>query len=197
MPVNGTTRTPGRSGSARNGTTYRASTPKQDQARRERAKQRKVSYNSTKNRHTDKSKEYHFHVHKGDGGSGGSGGGQEGWNRQSPIGDADFLSAGHIRAFAERGRRSMRAASVDFAYAAETLKQVLREVPPVSGQGRSGAYMRANRVARQFKRAANAAQAASAHSARTWPAFLREYAPELNAYGGPRPAPRKQMNFGA
>jgi hypothetical protein len=91
----------------------------------------------------------------------------------------------------------MRQAAMDFAYAHEALRAVLREVPPPQGESRGQMYMKANRTARSLKRAANAAQAASAHSARTWPAFMREYQPWLDAMGGPRKQARKPMNFGA
>ncbi|MEV8474848.1 plasmid transfer protein TraA [Streptomyces sp. NPDC051173] len=195
-------------GAARNGSPYNGARPsfekqtgprptvKQSTLRqRQQARQQKVRQQTTF-RNKESKREYHIHINKGGTNGGGSGGASGEWGRKSPIGDADFLSAGHIREFSEKGRRSMREASMDLAYAAEALKQVLREVPPPQGQGRSTAYMRANRVARQLKRAASAAQAASAHCARTWPAFMREYAPELNTYGGPRPQARRNMNFG-
>jgi hypothetical protein len=169
------------------GTTYRASSPKErQQARRQK---------TTKTRTTNKTRtrEYHIHINK----TAPGGGAQGQWSRQSPIGDAEFLSAGHVRAFAERGRRAMRQAAMDFSYAHEALRAVLREVPPPQGESRGQMYMKANRTARSLKRAANAAQAASAHSARTWPAFMREYEPWLNSFGGPRPQPRQRMNFGA
>ncbi|WP_328436929.1 hypothetical protein OHA71_06540 [Streptomyces sp. NBC_00444] len=170
--------------------TYRASTPKQ----RAQARRRKTTTNKSRTTNRNKTREFHIHINKnGDGG----GGAQGQWSRQSPIGDAEFLSAGHVRAFAERGRRAMRQAAMDFAYAHEALRAVLREVPPPQGEGRGQMYMKANRTARSLKRAANAAQAASAHSARTWPAFMREYEPQLSTFGGPRPNPRQRMNFGA
>jgi len=174
--------------------TYKASTPKQ----RAEARRQKTTQNKTRNRTTNKTRtrEYHIHINKtGEGAAGGGAAGQ--WSRSSPIGDAEFLSAGHIRAFSERGRRAMRQAAMDFSYAHEALRAVLREVPPPQGEGRGQMYMKANRTARSLKRAANAAQAASAHSARTWPAFMREYANELNTYGGPRPQRNQRMNFGA
>jgi hypothetical protein len=155
---------------------------------RQQARRQKTS-NRTKNN----TREYHIHINKGSD----SGGAQGNWSRQSPIGDAEFLSAGHVRAFAERGRKAMRQAAMDFAYAHEALRAVLREVPPPQGESRGQMYMKANRTARSLKRAANAAQAASAHSARTWPAFMREYQPWLDAMGGPRQQARKPMNFGA
>ena len=170
---------------------YRASTPKQ----RQQARRQKTTQNKTRTTNKTRTREYHIHINKNGDEAGGGASGQ--WSKQSPIGDAEFLSAGHVRAFSERGRRAMRQAAMDFSYAAEALKAVLREVPPPQGEGRGQMWAKANRVARSYKRAANAAQAASAHSARTWPAFMREYAPQLNTYGGPRPSPRKNMNFGA
>lgn len=171
--------------------TYQASSPKQ----RQQARRQKQAGSKTRNRTTNRNntREYHIHINKGD-----SGGGAQGqWSKQSPIGDAEFLSAGHVRQFAERGRRAMRQAAMDFSYAHEALRAVLREVPPPQGESRGQMYAKANRTARSLKRAANAAQAASAHSARLWPAYLREYAQQLNQYGGPRPQPRQRMNFGA
>jgi hypothetical protein len=169
--------------------TYRASSPRdRDQARRQ-----KTATNKTRNRTTNRTRNIYVTVNKG---SDNGGGAQGQWSRQSPIGDAEFLSAGHVRAFAEKGRRAMRQAAMDFSYAHEALRAVLREVPPPQGEGRGQMYMKANRVARSLKRAANAAQAASAHSARTWPAYMREYAEQLNQYGGPRPQARQRMNFG-
>lgn len=177
---------------ANTGTTYRASSPRE----RAQARRQKTTTNKTRTTNRSKTREYHIHINKtGNDASGGGAAGQ--WSRQSPIGDAEFLSAGHVRQFAERGRRAMRQAAMDFSYAHEALRAVLREVPPPEGEGRGQMYMKANRVARSLKRAANAAQAASAHSARTWPAYLREYAPLLNQYGGPRPQPRSRHDFGA
>lgn len=172
------------------GATYRASSPKQ----RQQARRQKTS--KTSNRTKNNTREYHIHINKGpDAGGGGAAGN---WSGKSPIGDAEFLNAGQVRAFAERGRRAMRQAAMDFAYAHETLRAVLREVPPPQGESRGQMYMKANRTARSLKRAANAAQAASAHSARTWPAFMREYQPWMDAYGGPRPQrTARPMNFGA
>lgn len=168
---------------------YRASSPKQrDQARRQ-----KTTRNSSRTTNKNRTREYHIHINKG---SDAGGGAQGQWSKQSPIGDAEFLSAGHVRAFAERGRRAMRQAAMDFSYAHEALRAVLREVPPAQGESRGAMYLRANRVARSLKRAANAAQAASAHSARTWPAYMREYQPWLDAMGGPKPQPRSRHNFG-
>lgn len=190
-------------GTSRNGTsrqtagpqqpTYGTSSPKQ----RQKARQQKQTTNSTKSRTSNKTRQYHIHINKAAPSGGSAGGAQGQWSQQSPIGDAEFLSAGHVRHFAERGRKAMRQAAMDFSYAAETLRAVLREVPPPNPGERSRTYIKANRVARNLKRAANAAQAASAHSARTWPAFMREYAQELNTYGGPKPTPRRNMNFGA
>ena len=195
MAVNGTTRT--NMSKTPQTPTYRGQSQKQrQQARRQKAGGNTT--NRTRNTTKDKSRHVHIHVTKGGGGGQAGGGGAQGeWSRQSPIGDAEFLSAGHVRAFAERGRRAMRQAAMDFSYAHEALRAVLREVPPPQGEGRGQMYAKANRVARSLKRAANAAQAASAHSARTWPAYLREYAPQLNQYGGPRPSPRQRHNFGA
>lgn len=161
---------------------------------RQQARRQKTATNKTRNRTTNKQRNIHIHVHKN--GQQDGGGAQGQWSRQSPIGDAEFLSAGHVRAFAERGRRAMRQAAMDFSYAHEALRSVLREVPPPQGEGRGQMYMKANRVARSLKRAANAAQAASAHSARTWPAFMREYEPWLNQFGGPKPQARQRMKFG-
>lgn len=162
---------------------------------RQQARRQKTTTNKTRNRTTNRTRNIYVTVNKP--GADGSGGAQGQWTRQSPIGDAEFLSAGHVRQFAERGRRAMRQAAMDFSYAHEALRAVLREVPPPQGEGRGQMYMKANRVARSLKRAANAAQAASAHSARTWPAFMREYEPWLNQFGGPKPQARRNMNFGA
>lgn len=171
-------------------------TSQQGKKERQQARQQKATGQQARNRTTNRSKtrEYHIHINK----PASDGGGAQGqWSRQSPIGDAEFLSAGHVRAFAERGRRAMRQAAVDFSYAHEALQAVLKEVPPPNGESRAQMIIKARRTARSLKRAANAAQAASAHSARTWPAFMREYANELNTYGGPRPQRRQRMNFGA
>jgi hypothetical protein len=177
--------------SALGGRAYKATGTKA----RQQARQQKTATNKTRNRTTNRTRNIYVTVNKP--GEGGGGGAQGQWTRQSPIGDAEFLSAGHVRAFSERGRKAMRQAAMDFSYAAEALKAVLREVQPPQGEGRGQMYMKANRVARSYKRAANAAQAASAHSARAWPAFMREYEPWLNHFGGPKPQARKNMNFGA
>lgn len=167
---------------------YKARSPQQ----RNRARQQKV-VNRTTNR--TKTKQLHIHVNKGSGG--GSAASQGGMARQASVGDAQFYSASDVREFAERGRRIMREASMDLAYAAETLRAVLRSVPPAAGQNNGQAFIRAARTARNLKRAATAAAAASAHCARLWPAYLREYAPELSQYGGPRNRTRANgMNFG-
>lgn len=166
----------------------------QSQKQRQQARRQKTTQNRTRNSTKNNTREFHIHINKGDTGGGGAAGN---WSSKSPIGDAEFLNAGQVRAFAERGRKAMRQAAMDFSYAHEALRAVLREVQPPQGESRGQMYMKANRTARSLKRAANAAQAASAHSARTWPAFMREYAPQLNQMGGPRPTPRQRMNFGA
>jgi hypothetical protein len=162
---------------------------------RQQARQQKTRQTTNKTRNTNRTRNIYVTVNKGSGDSGGGAQGQ--WSKQSPIGDAEFLSAGHVRAFAERGRRAMRQAAMDFSYAAESLQAVLKEVPPPADENRMQMHAKARRTARNLKRAANAAQAASAHSARTWPAYMREYAQQLNQYGGPRPQRTQRMNFGA
>ena len=151
------------------------------QKQRQQARQAKTRQARTRTTNKTRTREFHIHINK----TGGD------------DGDAEFLSAGHVRAFAEKGRRAMRQAAIDLTYAHEALRAVLREVPPPQGEGRGQMFMKANRTARNLKRAATAAQAASAHCARLWPAFMREYEPWLNAYGGPRKQPRKNINFGA
>lgn len=194
MAANGTPR----NGAARNlrtvppaSSAYKATGTKA----RQQARRQKTTQNKTRTTNKNRTREYHIHINKGPDSASGGAAGQ--WSRQSPIGDAEFLSAGHVRAFAERGRRAMRQAAMDFSYAHEALRAVLREVPPPQGESRGQMYLKANRTARSLKRAANAAQAASAHSARTWPAFMREYEPWLNQFGGPRPQRTQRMNFGA
>lgn len=172
----------------------RTNVQQQGKAQRQQARRQKTTSNRSRTTNKNNTREYHIHINKGPDAGGGA---QGEWSKQSPIGDAEFLSAGHVRQFAERGRRSMRQAAMDFAYAHEALRAVLREVPPPQGESRGQMYAKANRVARSLKRAANAAQAASAHSARTWPAYMREYAQQLNQYGGPRPQRTQRMNFGA
>lgn len=191
MAVNGTSRN---GAVPPPGSMYRGSSPKQRQQARQ-TKTSKASKTSNRNRTKNNTREYHIHINKTDEGAAGGASGH--WSRQSAIGDAEFLSAGHVRAFSERGRKAMRQAAMDFSYAAEALKAVLREVPPPHGESRGRMYAKANRTARSLKRAANAAQAASAHSARTWPAYMREYADQLNQYGGPQPQRARRMNFGA
>ena len=174
------------------GARYQAQSVRQRQQARQ---QKRATGSKTRTTNRTRTREYHIHINKG--GNDGAGGAAGQWSGRSPIGDAEFLSAGHVRAFAERGRRAMRQAAMDFSYAHETLRAVLREVSPPQGESRGQMYLKANRTARSLKRAANAAQAASAHSARTWPAFMREYEPWLNQMGGPKPQARKRMNFGA
>ncbi|MGW4670102.1 plasmid transfer protein TraA [Streptomyces sp. NPDC004324] len=193
MAANGTTRTNMRKPAAPQAPTYRGQTQRQ----RAQARQKKTSQNQGRTRTTNKTRNIHVTINKPGAGGAGGGGAQGQWSRSSPIGDAEFLSAGHVRAFAERGRKAMRQAAMDFSYAHEALRAVLREVPPPQGESRGQMYLKANRTARSLKRAANAAQAASAHSARTWPAFMREYEPWLNQFGGPRPQQRRNINFGA
>ncbi|WP_030670617.1 hypothetical protein [Streptomyces rimosus] len=165
---------------------------------RERAEAREAKRNRTTYKTKSRTKEYHVHIDNRRGPIAAAGGGGQ-WGRQQGIGDIGVVSASGLRALCERGRRVLRDASVDIAYAEETLRTALRKVPPRPGEGRSAAWVRANKTARGLKRAKNAAQAGSAHMAATWITYTVEYEPELNQFGGPRPQPqsRQAMDFGA
>jgi len=161
----------------------------QQQSPTQKAQREKVR--KERNRTTTKTKNYNFNVNAApSAGQGGAG------QQRTGLGDLQ-PSAGGLRSFCERGRKVLREASSDLAYAEELLRNSLREVAPPPGQGKSAAYMRANRVARSLKRAGNATQAASAHCARTWMAYTREYEQELADFGGPRVRPHRAHNFGA
>ncbi|MFK8844705.1 plasmid transfer protein TraA [Streptomyces sp. Ac-502] len=164
---------------------------------RQRAEAREAKRNRTTYKTKSRTKEYHVHINaqRSAAAAAAAGGGQ--WGRQQGIGDIEVLSASGLRALCERGRRVLREASNDIAFAEETLRKALRQVPPPSGEGRSAAWVRANKVARHLKRAKNAAQAGSAHMAATWVTYTREYEPELNRFGGPRAQRRQAMDFGA
>lgn len=163
--------------------------------------------------HERPSREYHFH-YKGGGGheaprrgpeAGGIGAGPRdhgasgssrtsGGRTHSPLADPEFFTNADIRNYCEQGRAAFLQLSFELAMAAEVLQAVLKEVPDADGRP-FGSQFRARRVARHLKKAADDAKDAAANAARTYAAFQREYDPELNRTGRPRP-PRRSFDFG-
>ncbi|MEV7182207.1 plasmid transfer protein TraA [Kitasatospora sp. NPDC093679] len=161
------------------------------------------------------SREYHFHYKGGDGGGhevprrgpgaggigagprdhgAGGGGRTSGGRTHSPLADPEFFTNADIRNYCEQGRAAFLQLSFELAMAAEVLQAVLKEVPDADGRP-FGSQFRARRVARHLKKAADDAKDAAANAARTYAAFQREYDPELNRTGRPRP-PRRSFDFG-
>ncbi|MFD7983122.1 plasmid transfer protein TraA [Kitasatospora indigofera] len=162
----------------------------------------------------DGGNQYHFHYNSGGGrpGSGGArtpgaggigqanpgaqGGGQRGGGRtHSPLGDPEFFTNADIRNYCENARAAFLQLSFELAMAAEVLQAVLKEVPDPDGRPFSG-QMRARRVAKHLKKTADDAKDAAKNAARTYASFQREFDPELNRSGRPRP-PRRSFDFGA
>lgn len=162
--------------------------------------------------------QYHFHYNSGDGKAGGQrgydgggraagpggigqanpgaqGGGQRGGGRtHSPLGDPEFFTNADIRNYCENARAAFLQLSFELAMAAEVLQAVLKEVPDPDGRPFSG-QMRARRVAKHLKKTADDAKDAAKNAARTYASFQREFDPELNRSGRPRP-PRRSFDFG-
>ncbi|MFD7986847.1 plasmid transfer protein TraA [Kitasatospora indigofera] len=162
----------------------------------------------------DGGNQYHFHYNSGGAkpGSGGArtpgaggigqanpgaqGGGQRGGGRtHSPLGDPEFFTNADIRNYCENARAAFLQLSFELAMAAEVLQAVLKEVPDPDGRPFSG-QMRARRVAKHLKKTADDAKDAAKNAARTYASFQREFDPELNRSGRPRP-PRRSFDFGA
>ena len=161
--------------------------------------------------------QYHFHYNSGDGKAGGprghdggrtagpggigqanpgaQGGGQgAGGRTHSPLGDPEFFTNADIRNYCEKARAAFLQLSFELAMAAEVLQAVLKEVPDPDGRPFSG-QMRARRVAKHLKKTADDAKDAAKNAARTYASFQREFDPELNRSGRPRP-PRRNFDFG-
>lgn len=102
--------------------------------------------------------------------------------------DPEFLNPESIRAYANAGRELLRGVSVDLAVGAELLKAVLKEVPVVGSNVPGGAKIRAFTIARHIDIAAEQTKDAAARMAQSYAAFLKHFAPELEAAGAKRPA---------
>jgi hypothetical protein len=127
----------------------------------------------------------------GPGGGQGAGGG----NSYSPLADPEFFTNADVRNYCEQGRTTMAQVSFQLAMAHELLAAVLKEVPDADGMP-FGSQMRARRVAKNLKKAAEDAKDCAANIARTYAAFQREYDPELSRVSRPRQQPRRRFDFG-
>ncbi|MFE0460496.1 plasmid transfer protein TraA [Kitasatospora sp. NPDC058965] len=132
------------------------------------------------------------------GGSGGigHGGGQGagGGNTYSPLADPEFFTNADVRNYCEQGRSILVQVSFQLAMAHELLAAVLKEVPDPQGHA-FGSQMRARRVAKNLKKAADDAKDCAANIARTYAAFQREYDPELSRVANRGQAPRRRFDF--
>ncbi len=104
------------------------------------------------------------------------------------FGEYEFTDNHHIKDYCKRVRKATHMLGLEIAMAGAELQAALGQVPPAQGSGvlGLGQKWRARQVASHLNRAAEALKAAAASATRTYAAFRRHYAPELDAVNGRR-----------
>ncbi|MCX4547199.1 plasmid transfer protein TraA [Streptomyces sp. NBC_01565] len=116
---------------------------------------------------------------QGGGSAGGSGG------RNSWLPDPDFRSAAELREYCNALRAFAVHASIEVHVGAEILQAALGQASGLPGDNVIQHKLRARKVARKLKKAADALADVASLSAATWAAFQREYADVITARPGP------------
>ncbi|GAA4983429.1 hypothetical protein GCM10023205_61600 [Yinghuangia aomiensis] len=111
-------------------------------------------------------------------------------NARQILMDPEFINPESIRTYTNAGRELLRDVSVDLAIGSELLRAVLKEIPVLNSNVPGGARVRAFTIARHVDIAAEESKAAAARMAQCYAAFLKHFAPELEAAGHKRPAPK-------
>ncbi|MFI9187644.1 plasmid transfer protein TraA [Streptomyces goshikiensis] len=133
-------------------------------------------------------------------GGGGNGGGQRrgsagassgNGGRNSWLPDPNFGSAADLREYCNSLRAFAVHASIEVHVGAEILQAALGQASGLPGDNVIQHKLRARKVARKLKKAADALADVASLSAATWAAFQREYADVITA----RPQPGKARPF--
>ncbi|UGQ10030.1 hypothetical protein LO772_24500 [Yinghuangia sp. ASG 101] len=111
-------------------------------------------------------------------------------NARQILTDPEFLNPESIRTYTNAGRELLRDVSVDLAVGSELLRAVLKEIPVVGSNMPGGSRVRAFTIARHIDIAAEDAKSAAARMAQCYAAFLKHFAPELEAAGHKKPVPK-------
>ncbi|MFF4846295.1 plasmid transfer protein TraA [Streptomyces collinus] len=118
------------------------------------------------------------------GGGRGAGGGQRGTAAGSGgsggshfiLGEPEFNSTEDVRNYCNHARALMLQAAIELAMAAKILEARLAQAQALPGDNPIQGRMRAARVGRKLKKAADGATAAAKGAVATYGAFTREYA---------------------
>ncbi|NED04818.1 sporulation protein SsgA [Streptomyces sp. SID6648] len=143
--------------------------------------------NVTVNRTTNKG-------NKGQGGNGGGTSGQRGGGSHFILGEPEFNSAEDVRNYCNHVRALMLQAAIELAMAAKILEARLAQAQTLPGDNPIQGRMRARKVGRSLKKAADGATSAAKGAVSTYGAFTREYA-DLMRPRPQRPASTNPFKF--
>lgn len=131
-----------------------------------------------------------------------SGGGQRGGAGQGSAGarnswlpDPNFGSAGELREYCNALRAFAVHASIEVHVGAEILQAALGQASGLPGDNVIQHKLRARKVARKLKKAADALADVASLSAATWAAFQREYSDVMAARPDPRGGQRRPFQY--
>ena len=138
-------------------------------------------------------------VNGGGGGGGGRGqavaaGGQGGRGSHFILGEPEFNSAEDVRNYCNMVRALMIQAAIELAMASKILEARLAQAQTLPGDNPIQARMRALKVGRKLKKAADGATAAAKSAVGAYGAFTREYA-DLMRPRPQRPASTNPFKF--
>lgn len=116
------------------------------------------------------------------------GGGKQSGGRQSHfiLGEPEFNSAEDVRNYCNHVRALMLQAAIELAMAAKILEARLAQAQTLPGDNPIQGRLRARKVGRSLKKAADGATSAAKGAVTTYGAFTREYADLM------RPRPQRQ-----
>jgi hypothetical protein len=124
----------------------------------------------------------------GRGQAGTAGGQQGGGGSHFILGDPEFNSAEDVRNYCNMVRALMIQAAIELAMASKILEARLAQAQTLPGDNPIQARMRALKVGRKLKKAADGATAAAKSAVGAYGAFTREYADLM------RPRPQRQAS---
>lgn len=136
---------------------------------------------------------------RGNGGGGGraavgAGGQQGGGGSHFILGEPEFNSAEDVRNYCNHVRALMLQAAIELAMAAKILEARLAQAQQLPGDNPIQGRMRARKVGRSLKKAADGATSAAKGAVATYGAFTREYA-DLMRPRPQRPASTNPFKF--
>jgi hypothetical protein len=115
-------------------------------------------------------------------------GGQQGGGSHFILGEPEFNSAEDVRNYCNHVRALMLQAAIELAMAAKILEARLAQAQQLPGDNPIQGRMRARKVGRSLKKAADGATSAAKGAVSTYGAFTREYADLM------RPRPQRQAS---